>query len=212
MSEEAEFWSFVGEFFGRPTSPTELKLLVNTTEQGRASGVTILEYIGMSHLIGWEYPPVPLSFAERLIVEYGADVNHVNFMKNCVMIYASCAGWIQGVKLLLKHGARVNVRSLSKWTVFESAVHSGSLELVQLLAQHGACYRSLPYVIKTDAYRHGREMQQLLEALPLREERARMAYHVLCFGLRLEGVVRDLRRSILQAVWWERFNEVWDSL
>ncbi|OCK80783.1 ankyrin, partial [Lepidopterella palustris CBS 459.81] len=74
----------------------------------------------------------------RLLIEYGACVNHNVPSYGNVLYVAVTGGYPQMVELLLDAGALVNEHGGVLGTALKAAAAKGSLEIVRLLLKHGA--------------------------------------------------------------------------
>jgi hypothetical protein len=72
----------------------------------------------------------------KILLEYGADVNHQTRKWGTPLHYAVRNKGIAEVKLLLAHGADRNIRDILGRTPAESARENGYMELVELLEKN----------------------------------------------------------------------------
>lgn len=77
-------------------------------------------------------------FIVKLLIQYGADINHVNNAKQPILFIPCWNSDIEMVKLLFDSGADVNYTDSRGWTPLMIASAQGSEELVEFLLQNNA--------------------------------------------------------------------------
>ncbi|MBC8243066.1 MAG: ankyrin repeat domain-containing protein [Verrucomicrobia bacterium] len=74
----------------------------------------------------------------QLLIDHGADVNHLDQYGENVLAQAVVTGNREVVELLIDNGINVNQSSKRGWTPLGHAAHYGLAEMVELLIQRGA--------------------------------------------------------------------------
>ena len=69
------------------------------------------------------------------MIKNGADVNIPNHRENTALIFTSCSGKLEVIKLLLKNGADLSLQNEDGSTAFSLASKCGNLEVVKLLTR-----------------------------------------------------------------------------
>jgi len=205
--ENRKFWRFVCEHFGvNAFTSVQLRNFINSVGNGHHWNWTLLQ-----HAVCYRESA---RLAERLIAEYGADVNAAIRGRNTTsLVYATEGSSIELAHLLLRYGACLDPPGV--WaSPLDVACLNGSVEMASFLLDHGADYRNLHHCIKYGSQLPGTPCGDLIARIARREGRARMARIALLYALKQPPwrawCARGVARIMARMVWVERRSDVWD--